>query len=567
MPQDNAKALNKRLDVDFAVQAARLGVWEVDPATNRVIWDNRCRQLFGMADMSELPYEQAIRHIHADDVKRVDKAVQWALNPQSGGHYDITYRTIGYDDGKQRWVRFVGMSYFDESGKSYRFAGIAQDMTAEMEARDREQKQHKTQEQERLQKQRLFAAVEASESRFQRLIRQAPVAIALFDGPTFVIELANERVLEFWGRTREQVMHKPLFEALPEASGQGFEELLTGVFTTGKPFYSSEMPVSLLRKGKMEQTYFDFAYEPYHDDEGRITGIMVVANEITKQVTARHLIELSETKYRQLSEDLDQRVQLRTAELGERNKDLVRSNENLEQFAYIASHDLQEPLRKIQAFGDLIKSNHADGLDGGLDYLLRMQSAAQRMSVLINDLLTYSRISTRQQDTDTLPLALTLSQVMENLSLVVSETNADISVGELPVVQGDASQLNQLFQNLLSNALKFRRFGSDGKLLKPTITISHEEIDARDLPKNTHPARLADRYYRIDVADQGIGFNEKFTNRIFQVFQRLHGKSEFSGTGVGLAICEKVAFNHGGAIAVRSTPGEGSTFSVYLPKP
>ena len=566
MPINKVKTLNKRLDVDFAMKAAQLGVWELDPANNLVIWDDRCGELFGVFNRNVLPYEEALTYIHPDDVSRVDEAVKWAINPDSDGLYDATYRTIGAEDGKLRWARFIGRSSFNESGEISRFAGIAQELTQEMEARQREQTLTESREREREQKQHLFAAVTASENRFQYLIRQAPVAIALFDGPEFVIELANERVLEFWGRTREQVMHKPLFVALPEASGQGFEELLTEVFNTGNPFYSPEMPVQLFRKGRMEQTYIDFVYEPYYDSEDKITGIMVVANEITQQVMARQLIEASETKYRQLSEELDVRVQQRTLELDAMNRDLVRSNQNLEKFAYIASHDLQEPLRKIQAFGDLLKSHHADGLGKGLDYLQRMQSAASRMSVLITDLLTYSRISTRQQAASAVSLSQTLNQVLESLSLTVAETEAKIEVGDLPVVQGDPTQVGQLFQNLLSNALKFRRKDEEGNLFNPIIKIHSKEVAVRDLPPEIKPARQANHYHRIDVSDEGIGFEEKYLDRIFQVFQRLHGKSEYPGTGVGLAICEKVVLNHGGAIAVTSQPGEGATFSVYLPK-
>ncbi|WP_373513037.1 ATP-binding protein [Persicitalea sp.] len=566
MPQSTAKNLNKRLDVDFAIKAAQLGVWELDPATNLVIWDDRCRELFGVIERNTLPYEEALNYIHPEDASRVDKAVKTAMKAESGGSYDETYRTTGVEDGKLRWARFIGQSYFDESGKAYRFAGIAQELTLEMEARQREQALTEGRERERQQKEKLLAAVVASENRFQHLIRQAPVAIALFDGPEFVIELANERVLEFWGRTREQVMHKPLFEALPEASGQGFEELLTEVFNTGNPFYSPEMPVQLFRNGQMEQTYIDFVYEPYYDAEEKITGIMVVANEITQQVMSRQHIEASESRYRQLSEDLDERVQQRTQELDEMNRDLIRSNQNLEKFAYIASHDLQEPLRKIQAFGDLLKSQHADNLGKGLDYLQRMQSSASRMSILITDLLTYSRISTRQQAASTVPLSLTLSQVLENLSLTVAETKAQVTLSELPVIQGDPTQLGQLFQNLLSNALKFRQKTEEGKLLNPVVTIRSEEVLARDLPSGTKPSRQAHQYHRIDVTDEGIGFDDKYTDRIFQVFQRLHGKSDYPGTGVGLAICEKVALNHGGAISVVSQPGQGSTFSVFLPK-
>ena len=242
------------------------------------------------------------------------------------------------------------------------------------------------------------------------------------------------------------------------------------------------------------------------------------------------------------------------------NLALNRSNSNLQQFAYVASHDLQEPLRKIQAFGDLLRAQYGGQLDGGIDYIDRMQSAAIRMSILIKDLLSFSRISTQQENAVLVPLAQVIAPVLGDLEMVIEESGAVLEVDELPTVLGDPSQLGQLFQNLISNALKFRRPD-----VPPSIRIRSETVSATDLPPSIKPAQLVDTYYRIDVADNGIGFDEKYVDRIFQVFQRLHGKNEFAGTGVGLAICQKVVLNHGGAITAHSHPGEGTTFQVYLP--
>ncbi|HEX9958651.1 MAG TPA: PAS domain-containing protein, partial [Fibrella sp.] len=275
------KALNERLDVRFALKAAQLGVWELDLVNKTVIWDERCRELFGLSTDTLLTYEEATRYIHPEDKPRVDAAIDWAINPKSGGEYDITYRTIGADDGLLRRVRFIGQVYFDELGNAYRFSGIAQDMTADI----------KTQQ------------IAASEQRFRTTVEQAPVAMALFSGPQFVITLANERVLEYWGRQREQVMNKPLFEALPEASGQGFEELLTGVYTTGKRLVAKELPVLLERSGQIERTYIDFVYEPFREPDGSICGVTVVCFEVTDQVIARKRIEEKEAKFRLLIEE------------------------------------------------------------------------------------------------------------------------------------------------------------------------------------------------------------------------------------------------------------------------
>ena len=247
-------------------------------------------------------------------------------------------------------------------------------------------------------------------------------------------------------------------------------------------------------------------------------------------------------------------------ELTESNNLLLRSNDNLQKFAYVASHDLQEPLRKIQQFGDLLKSQYAESLGEGAGYLERMQLAASRMSALIRDLLNFSRVSTHRETTAHIPLGEVINTVLSDLDLRIQETGAVVTVGSLPTIQGDRPQLEQLFQNLLSNALKFQRAG-----VNPVIHIASRLVVHQDLPPSVKPARQAPFYCQITVADNGVGFDEKYVDRIFQVFQRLHGRSEFAGTGIGLAISEKVVVNHGGAITATSQPGQGAVFSVYFP--
>ena len=247
------------------------------------------------------------------------------------------------------------------------------------------------------------------------------------------------------------------------------------------------------------------------------------------------------------------------------NNDLTRSNQNLEQFAYIASHDLQEPLRKIQQFGDLLQSQYGEALGEGVDHLKRMQSAASRMSILIKDLLTFSRIATTQVALQPVSLTGIIDQVREALSIAVEESGAQIQQPYLPTVLGDESQLRQLFQNLLSNALKFRRQTVTGEAIIPQITIRSSLLSREQIPASLSVTGYAEVYHKVDVIDNGIGFDEKYRDKIFQVFQRLNGKNEFAGTGIGLAIVQKVVTNHRGAITVTSQPGQGATFSVYLP--
>lgn len=240
------------------------------------------------------------------------------------------------------------------------------------------------------------------------------------------------------------------------------------------------------------------------------------------------------------------------------NQELQRSNDNLQSFAYVASHDLQEPLRKIQTFGDLLVNQQADRLDeSGREHLQRMQHAAGRMSMLIKDLLNFSRVITQQEPFDSVNLTELITDVLRDVEIAADEADALVSYDNLPIVSGDRSQLKQLFQNLLTNAFKFRKPDQPA-----VVSITAREVGSEELADN--PFRTG-RYHEISVVDQGIGFEQKYAERIFQVFQRLHGRARYGGSGVGLAICKRVVSNHKGLIEANSEPNAGSTFRVYLP--
>ena len=239
--------------------------------------------------------------------------------------------------------------------------------------------------------------------------------------------------------------------------------------------------------------------------------------------------------------------------------ELMRSNEELQQFAYIASHDLQEPLRKIQAFGDRLKVKYSDTLnEQGIDYLERMQSAAQRMQVLINDLLSLSRVTTKSQRFVTVDLNKVVKEVLSDLEIRIQQTKGRVEVDNLPTIDADPLQMRQLIQNLMSNALKFHP-----KEEAPVIKIYSQSINNHiQPPSNFSP--VSDTY-EIVVEDNGIGFDEKYLDRIFNVFQRLHSRSEYEGTGMGLAICRKIVEQHNGSITAYSQLGQGAKFIVTLP--
>ncbi|MDR3608584.1 MAG: ATP-binding protein [Oligoflexia bacterium] len=226
---------------------------------------------------------------------------------------------------------------------------------------------------------------------------------------------------------------------------------------------------------------------------------------------------------------------------------LEHSNRELQDFASIAAHDLQEPLRKIQAFGDRLKTKFDAQLsDEGRDYLERMLSSARRMRKLIDDLLTYSRVTTKAQPFVATDLNQVLSDVLSDLELRIEQVKGKVVHKDpLPTLDADPSQMRQLFQNLISNALKFHK-----KDISPVVEIS---------------VKLFKNHCILSVADNGIGFDEKYLDKIFTIFQRLHGRQEYEGTGVGLAVCRRIAERHEGTITAQSTPGEGACFHVTLP--
>jgi signal transduction histidine kinase len=232
--------------------------------------------------------------------------------------------------------------------------------------------------------------------------------------------------------------------------------------------------------------------------------------------------------------------------LERRAQELGRSNAELEQFASIASHDLKEPLRKVQTFTEQLSSREAANLsDEGRDYLARTTAAGQRMQALIDDLLKFSRVATQGRPFEQVDLRAVADQAVSDLEVVIQQADGTVEVGDLPTLAADPLQMRQLIQNLISNGIKFHREG-----VPPVVRIS---------------GRVRGRFAEIEVSDNGIGFESRYQSRIFRVFERLHGRGIYPGTGIGLALCRKIVDRHGGTITAESTLGEGSTFTVTLP--
>ncbi|HVK48110.1 MAG TPA: ATP-binding protein, partial [Pseudobacter sp.] len=245
--------------------------------------------------------------------------------------------------------------------------------------------------------------------------------------------------------------------------------------------------------------------------------------------------------------------------LEEKVDELNRSNHELEEFAYVASHDLQEPLRKISTFGERLRSRCGDQLsDEGTVYLNRMMASAENMRVLIDNLLDFSRVTRMQHPFVKTDIRTLIQQVIEELDLSIEDSHAFIDLQLMPDMEVNPVQIKQLFHNLLTNALKFQRPGVPLRISISSNKLSKEE-------KEQFKLRSPRNYYKFVVSDNGIGFEEMYAERIFQLFQRLHGKAEYPGSGIGLAICRRIADNHGGLISASGQPDKGAAFTIVLP--
>ncbi len=335
----------------------------------------------------------------------------------------------------------------------------------------------------------------------------------------FKYKMVNQIAAEIIGIPVNTLLEQNMLELLPGNKSSGLFDAYKNTVESGKNFHTI--------------TYYR------HDGIDKWFSINAVKNLDGFIVT---FADVSEFKQ---NEELLLRKQ----------EELELANQELEQFVYIASHDLKEPLRKVRAFGARLESGYADVLDDKCkDYIARMRSASDRMQALIDDLLKLSRASRGDTEMDLVDLNSVLSLVKDALSEQIAERHAIISSDTLPTIHANKSQMTQLFQNIISNAIKYVE---DTK--EPLVSIKVKNII---LPI----AEVPTSYWQIDISDNGIGFNNEYKTKIFEIFQRLHGRSEYSGTGIGLAICQKIVTNHQGYIFAESKEGEGATFSIQLPR-
>ena len=521
--------------------------------------------------------------------------------------------------------------------------------------------------------------VAENERNFRSMIMQSPIGMTILRGEDFVVEMANQVVLnDIWQKKEEDVIGEKLLDLFPELKEQKYAGLLEQVFTTGQSYRESDAFAYVHREDGPQKLYLDFEYAPLLEQDGSISGILVTIIDVTEKVEARLRVEESERKLnvvidasdlgtweldlatgtvhysprylqmlgytdsvdlkhseiiRHLHPDdlpvrqkafedafktgylhqitrviwndgslhwvegkgrvfydekntpirlvgtlrditdeknftwkLEQLVQERTSMLREANEklelsilDLKKMNAELQSFAYVSSHDLQEPLRKIQTFAGRIQDRESENLSPtGKDFLQRMQDAARRMQTLIEDLLAYSRTNTTERIFKKTNLYDLIQEVKTDLTETLAEKQGTINIGEMPEMNLIPFQFSQLMHNLIGNALKFSK-----QDVPPVIDIQSEIVEGSEIQLPGIAA--SKKYCHLSVVDNGIGFSPEYKERIFEVFQRLHGRSEYKGTGIGLAIVKKIVENHYGVIVATGQDGVGAQFDMYIP--
>jgi signal transduction histidine kinase/FixJ family two-component response regulator len=491
-------------------------------------------------------------------------------------------------------------------------------------------------------RQEALVALRDSERRTRELFRQAPGFICVLNGPNHVFEFVNDSYLRLVGN--RDYIGKTVREAIPEAEGQGYFELLDRCYETGEPFRGLETPIRLRRRAdvELETRLIDFIYQPITDAAGKVTGILVEGYDVTDRASAQFALLESESRYRTLFNSIDEgfciieaipalngnpsdyryiaanpalKMQsgvtvnvghdtirgllsteaqswidmfdeiLRTGKpvRGERGlltqgrvldlysfrvehetnrrigviftdvtarkraeAELLRANQDLEQFAYSASHDLQEPLRSVKIFSELLTRRVGDKLEGDArDFLSFVSSGATRMEMLVRDLLAYTQATQLDKPATAEDASAALESALANLDGAIRTSCARVISEPLPSVRVHATQLQQLFQNLVGNAIKYRRPETP-----PAISIAAQ--------------RDGDEWL-FSVRDNGLGIEAEYRERIFGLFKRLHTGDEYAGTGIGLAICQRIVERNHGRIWVESEPGKGSVFKFTLP--
>ncbi len=515
-----AEAQSSRDELHFAIDAAELGTFDYNPVINSFSANLRLKEWFGLPAFAELNLDRAISAIAAEDRERVVHAIQTALQSGSGGRYDTVYTIRHPSSGKETIVHAKGQATFDADGNAIRLNGTLQDITEQALA-DRELARTNN---------RLNLALEAG--------KLGSYELELASGK---ITCSDQCRANFGQRSDARLSH---------------DELTSMILPEDRPAMRAALQHSLQHREIYNAQYrilwpdntihwVQTSAIPIYDD----SGTAYLMNGVTADITDRKIFE----------DELEKQVAARTRELNEKNGDLEKINQELEAFTYITSHDLQEPLRKIQILSSIISEKEFDNLtDSGRKYLERMQASAQKMQGLIGDLLVYSRTSDKNRQFEATDLNQVAAEVITELDEQKRLAGAEIRVGMLPVIPAIPFQMRQLFQNLLGNALKFVSPGRQPVIAVSAVVITPEA-------EGHGPLSQSVPYCHLVISDNGIGFNPEYAERIFDIFKRLNTAAEYEGSGIGLSIVKKIVENHQGRLTASGMPDMGARFDVYLP--
>lgn len=485
-------------------RATQDAVWDWDLVTNQVWWSEGFKSLFGYTEKDIEPgVESWFNRLHPDERNTVENSIHSFIH-NGGKNWTREYR-FRKADGSYAHVFDRGYALHDPDGKPYRMMGSMIDIT----------EQH-----------RMVNATLESEAR-------NPMAITSARLGTYEVDMAAQKIM-YSLRTAE------IFGFAPD------EQIAYAQFTNA--IYPEDVKIRHKAHEQAQQTGELFYEVRIVPKEGQLAWVRV--NGMVTEIGGRRLLigtVLDITEEKRAAELLEQKIR-------ERTRELTVANEQLQQFTYAASHDLQEPLRKISFFVDRLVSQLETASEADNRRMAdRIQHTVKRMRTLINDLLSYSNAAQGTTMAERVSLSDVVQEVLDDMEASIIEKKATVQVGTLPVICGDHRQLKQLFQNLVSNAIKYHREEE-----APQVHIRAKQA--------AETGTFADRpMVEITVSDNGIGFDPEDADRIFGLFQRLHGRTEYEGTGVGLAIVHKVVDNHGGKIWAEGRPGEGASFHLLLP--
>lgn len=451
-----------------------------------------------------------IEYVHPADQEILKTALSKAM--QDNGFYECQYR-YKRNQAKVIWSR--GLVSFQD-GKPLRMKGFVMDVTKNY---------------------LLSEMLVQSETTFRTLIQNAPDAVVVVDDKNSIV-FWNPKAESVFGWGAQEVIGKALFNTILPANPNTSTKDSGLLKAYGQANINKTIEVSIrTKKGKEQIVAFSVATTLWNGKPGYIAFIRNISKE----------------------KKIEKELELSRNQLAQKNSELEKINTELTSFNYVASHDLKEPLRKIKTYSNfIIEKNSHDLSDDVKEYLKRIVTATNNMQKLIDDLLAFSHTSSTEKNLSVTDLNVLMEEVKTSLKYTIEEHNVTISSAVLPVVKVIPFQFQQLLENIIGNAIKYRKPDT-----KPFVSITYDVVSGQNFISDGAMANM--EYNRISVKDNGIGFNQIYSRKIFEIFQRLHGKNDYPGTGIGLAICKKIVENHKGIITAESVEGEGATFHIFIP--